>query len=283
MSLPKTTMVFPSTLHGQTNGNLPAHLLVKIGVGSALMEKTAARSFIAMFDEARKLGFNIKHVGHYRSFQEQLNLFLSRYEPVSLAIYTATSGSNRKKWDDANKYGHGSVYWRKRLINGKYPATAATPGSSNHGWGLALDIAEEYDSDSSPDPIRNVFVNWLVGNAHRFGISAELDSEPWHWRYVAGDKIPQATLDFEKRNGSQVEPTQVPAVASPLRFDYPGTPLKVGSKGVAVQLVQAVVGATQDGDFGSATHSRVVAWQSRNGLTADGVVGSTTWKKMFGV
>jgi LAS superfamily LD-carboxypeptidase LdcB len=148
MSLPKTPMVFPSTLHGQTNGNLPAHLLVKIGVGSALMEKTAARSFIAMFDEARKVGFNIKHVGHYRSFQEQLNLFLSRYEPVSLAIYVATSSSNRKKWDEALKYGHGSVYWRKRLINGRYPATAATPGQSNHGWGLALDIAEEYDSDA---------------------------------------------------------------------------------------------------------------------------------------
>jgi len=282
MALPKTTMVFPSTLHGQTNGNLPTHLLVKIGVGTALMERTAARSFIAMFNEARSVGFNIKHVGHYRSFQEQLNLFLSRYEPVSLTIYAATSSSNRKKWDDALKYGHGSVYWRKRLINGRYPATAATPGNSNHGWGLALDIAEEYDSDSAPDPIRNVFVNWLISNAHRFGVSAELDSEPWHWRYVAGDKIPQATLDYEKGAGSNVEPQQAQPVSPSLRFDYPGTPLKVGSKGVAVQLVQAVVGATQDGDFGSATHRRVVDWQSRNGLKADGIVGATAWKKMFG-
>lgn len=281
MSLPKLPMSFPSTLHGQTNGNLPPHLLKQIGVGSALMEVTAARSFMAMFAEARAAGFNIKHVGHYRSFREQLNLFVARYEPVDYTHYVATPSSRRKKWDDAVKYGYPSVYWRKRLINGKYPATAATPGASNHGWGLALDIAEEYDSDSAPDPIRQVFVNWLVVNAHRFGVSAELDSEPWHWRYVAGDVIPEATLQFESNSGSVVKPQQPEPQPVSLKFDYPGSPLKVGSKGVAVQLVQSVVGATQDGDFGQATHRRVVAWQQANGLTGNGIVNAATWKRMF--
>lgn len=282
MTLPKLPMSFPSTLHGQTNGSLPPHLLKKIGVGSALMEITAARSFMAMFAEARSLGFNIKHVGHYRSFKEQLNLFVSRYEPVSFAAYSATPSSRRKKWEDASKYGYGSSYWVKRLVNGRYPATASTPGNSNHGWGLALDIAEEYDSDSAPDPIRNVFVNWLIGNAHRFGISAELDSEPWHWRYVAGDDIPQETLKFEGNFSLPVETHQPKPEGSSLRFDYPGSPLQLGSKGVAVQLVQYVVGATQDGDFGHVTSGRVVAWQTKNGLPATGIVDATTWSKMFG-
>ena len=282
-SLPKARLVMPTSLHGKTNGNLPSSSLTRIGVGSALMEATAARSFIAMFAEARKVGFDIKHVGDYRSFQQQLNLFTSRYQPASLAEYGLTPSSRRKKWDEAKKYGFDSVYWVKKKVGNSYPATAATPGASNHGWGLALDIAEEYDSDTAPDPIRAVFVTWLINNAHRFGISAELDSEPWHWRYVAGDNIPQATLEFENGSGLTIVPAPQPApTTSALDFKYPGKPLKLGSKGVAVQLVQHVVGAKPDGDFGAATHRRVQSWQASNGILADGVVGQVTWRKMFG-
>lgn len=37
-----------------------------------------------------------------------------------------------------------------------------------------------------------------------------------------------------------------------------------------------------DGAFGANTKGAVVAYQTKNGLTADGVVGSGTWTKMFG-
>jgi peptidoglycan hydrolase-like protein with peptidoglycan-binding domain len=68
-----------------------------------------------------------------------------------------------------------------------------------------------------------------------------------------------------------------------LTFTYPGSPVKKGSKGDAVKLVQAIVGANpQDGDFGPGTEGKVKAWQTANGLTADGVIGPVTWKKMFG-
>jgi peptidoglycan L-alanyl-D-glutamate endopeptidase CwlK len=67
-----------------------------------------------------------------------------------------------------------------------------------------------------------------------------------------------------------------------LKFDYPGTPVKKGSKGVTVKLVQAIVGAKTDGDFGPVTEARVKAWQTANRLKADGIVGPVTWKKMFG-
>lgn len=276
--LPIAPMALPSTLRGVENGKLPADLLSKIGVGTARMEKTAARAFIAMFADARKAGFDIRHVGDYRPFDQQLNLFLSRYEPASLASYTATPSARRKKWDDAGKYGYNSVYWVKKKINGSYPATAATPGNSNHGWGLALDIAEEYDKDSSPDPIRQVFVDWLISNAHRYGISAELQSEPWHWRYVSGDRVPEAVLAYERG----AKPTPPAPAGSSLVFDFPGVNLALGSKGAAVKLVQAVVGAKTDGDFGPATERRVVAWQNANELEGTGVVDRKTWKAMFG-
>lgn len=275
--LPIVPVRMPSSLQGQENGKLPSTLLAEIGVPGALMEKTAARSFRAMLAEMRKGGFNPRQVGHYRTFQQQLNLFVSRYEPTSLSTFNATPSSRRKQWNDAGKYGYNSVYWVKKLINGSYPATAATPGSSNHGFGLAIDLAEEYDTDSAPDAIRSQWVQWLVNNASRYGISAELQSEPWHWRYVAGDSIPQAVLDFERTGGSVVTNT-----APALVFAYPGTPLRLGSTGDAVKLVQAVVGATPDGNYGSVTERRVRDWQARNGLLADGVVGPVTWKKMFG-
>ncbi len=282
--LPIAPLVMPSTLRGQQNGMLPASILTQIGVGSARMEITAARSFKAMFAEARKQGFDIRHVGDYRSFQAQLNLFLSRYEPVSVAVYGVTLPANRKRWDAAKQHGYDSVYWRKKKINGKYPATAASPGASNHGWGLALDIAEEYDSDPQADPIRQVFVNWLISNAHRYGISAELQSEPWHWRYVAGDNIPLATLHFEKSGGHVPEPVNPPGppVGPALVFAYPGKQIKRGSQGEAVKLVQAVVGAKPDGDYGPATERRVREWQRANGQFVDGIVGAKTWKAMFG-
>jgi N-acetylmuramoyl-L-alanine amidase len=37
-----------------------------------------------------------------------------------------------------------------------------------------------------------------------------------------------------------------------------------------------------DGDFGAGTEAQVKVWQKANGLTADGVIGPVTWKKMFG-
>jgi peptidoglycan hydrolase-like protein with peptidoglycan-binding domain len=276
--LPITPLVRPSTLIGTENGKLPPHLLDQIGVPGALMEKTAARAFRAMLAEMRKGGFEPRQVGHYRTFQQQLNLFLSRYQEASQATFNETPGAHRKQWNDATKHGYKSIYWVKKLINGRYPATAATPGFSNHGLGLALDLAEEYDNDSAPDPIRTQWVQWLVDNARRFGISAELQSEPWHWRYVAGDRIPQAVLDYERG----VNVTPVEPAAPVLVFAYPGTPVKLGSKGVAVELVQSVVGAKVDGDFGPATERSVKEWQSKNHLLADGIVGPVTWKKMFG-
>jgi peptidoglycan hydrolase-like protein with peptidoglycan-binding domain len=277
-TLPITPLIRPSTLNGVENGRLPAHLLTEIGVPGALMEKTAARAFRAMLAEMRRGGFEPRQVGHYRTFQQQINLFLSRYQETSQATFNSTPSQHRKQWSDAPRHGYKSIYWVKKLINGRYPATAATPGNSNHGLGLALDLAEEYDTDSAPDSIRSQWVTWLVNNAARYGISAELQSEPWHWRYVAGDRIPQAVLDYER--GINITPADQPTPV--LVFAYPGTQVRRGSKGVAVELVQAVVGATVDGDFGPATDRRVRDWQARHGLLADGVVGPVTWKRMFG-
>jgi putative chitinase len=58
--------------------------------------------------------------------------------------------------------------------------------------------------------------------------------------------------------------------------------LKLGSEGEDVKKLQAKLGIEAIGKFGPKTDAAVKAWQSANGLTADGIVGDGTWSKMFG-
>ena len=81
--------------------------------------------------------------------------------------------------------------------------------------------------------------------------------------------------------------------ATGLAVSYPGTPLKIGSRGDNVRLVQeylnALAGAyplprvTVDGIYGSATENAVTAFQRLFGLAADGIVGPRTWERLVGV
>jgi len=57
--------------------------------------------------------------------------------------------------------------------------------------------------------------------------------------------------------------------------------LKIGSTGEEVKKLQAKLGLVADGGFGPKTEAAVKAWQTQNGLTADGIVGDGTWSKMF--
>ncbi len=58
------------------------------------------------------------------------------------------------------------------------------------------------------------------------------------------------------------------------------TTLRVGSKGDMVKKMQKVLGIAADGDFGPGTEKAVKAWQTKNGLTPDGIVGPKTLAKM---
>ena len=57
--------------------------------------------------------------------------------------------------------------------------------------------------------------------------------------------------------------------------------LKLGSEGEDVKKLQVKLGVDPIGKFGPKTEAAVKAWQSSNGLTADGIVGDGTWGKLF--
>jgi putative chitinase len=59
--------------------------------------------------------------------------------------------------------------------------------------------------------------------------------------------------------------------------------LKLGSTGDDVVKLQQKLGVDPIGKFGPKTEAAVKEWQAKNGLTADGVVGDTSWKKLMGI
>ncbi len=76
---------------------------------------------------------------------------------------------------------------------------------------------------------------------------------------------------------------------------YPGTALRVGSSGLDVQTLQTWLGRVRrnypaiptitdpEGTFGESTRAAVQKFQSIFNLTADGIVGKTTWYKLSGI
>ena len=76
-------------------------------------------------------------------------------------------------------------------------------------------------------------------------------------------------------------PVSAPAPAPSGAPAFPGD-LDVGSKGEAVKLVQAKVGAKPDGDFGKKTGEAVSKWRVANGMSAGTKVGPKVWQAMFG-
>ena len=64
------------------------------------------------------------------------------------------------------------------------PGLAAVPGTSNHGWALAVDLCGGIHTAGSPQ------WNWMTANAARFGFvqpdwaaPGGEKPEPWHWEY----------------------------------------------------------------------------------------------------
>ena len=69
--------------------------------------------------------------------------------------------------------------------------------------------------------------------------------------------------------------TTAPKTQSTVTMSLPT--LKKGSKGKAVKVWQAIIGASIDGIFGSNTEALTRTFQSSKGLEIDGIVGTQSW------
>ncbi len=125
----------PGALVGYGNGNIPREALAPIGIANHRLWGPAAASFRSMVVAARREGVEIGVTDSYRSLQGQ--------EAVA-----AKKGL----------YAEGGL--------------AATPGTSNHGWGVALDL------DLDPQAQQ-----WMRSNGARYGFVEDVPREPWHWTF----------------------------------------------------------------------------------------------------
>jgi hypothetical protein len=167
----------PAAIAHAANGQLAGGVLVAIedGHGDPIgeLEATAARAWMAMVAAARADGIYLTDSGDedaYRTLDGQQRMFGQRY--------TTTDQGH------GHRVCNGQTWFLRRGV-----ATAACPGTSKHGLGLAVDVA-----GATPGGRR---LGWLERNAARFGWEWEVVGEPWHLHYWPGDNIPQAVLDHE--------------------------------------------------------------------------------------
>lgn len=115
-------------------------------------------------------GIELKPSGPYdaeRPLSVQKAIFFDRYTTTVLP-------GRPRKW-------YNGQWWYQKPGT----AMAATPGTSNHGKGLAVDFA-------NLGGFGGVGYAWMKKNAGQFGWNNDTGSrinEPWHWEYVAAKDL----------------------------------------------------------------------------------------------
>ncbi len=126
----------PIDLKPYGNGRIPAAALSTVAGTSHTLWEPAARSLEAMRAAAAADGVTIGITDSYRTYETQVDLVARK-----------------------GLYSQGGL--------------AATPGTSMHGWGVAVDL--KLDSAAQ---------TWMRQNGGRFGYVENVAREPWHWQYV---------------------------------------------------------------------------------------------------
>lgn len=176
-------LILPADLVGVENGRLPASKLEALhSYPKGKLHPAARLAFDALALHAWFHGFEVTPTSAadcYRTYERQEKTFLDRYSPKNMG---------RSPMVTRNFQGR---TWYLQPTK----APSATPGTSNHGLGLAVDIA-----NASGD-----LLAWLLGPngfespVIRYGFSWEVadgpNAEAWHIRYVCGDNPPPAVLE----------------------------------------------------------------------------------------
>jgi D-alanyl-D-alanine carboxypeptidase len=117
------------------NGRIPAEALTPIGRGNHRLAAPAAAAFRELEAAAKRDGVTFGVTDSYRSYEAQVDLV------------------KRK-----GLYSQGGL--------------AARPGTSDHGWGKALDL----DLDPKAQA-------WMRANGGKYGWVENVPREPWHWAF----------------------------------------------------------------------------------------------------
>lgn len=169
-----TTFPRPADLTGAINGMLPGSVLdtVRAAEGwSDELHHEAAQAWNRLVAAAAGAGFQLTFTDCYRDVRAQEILFRARFTVIP------TPGQPTVIWQ-------GRTWWlRKDPATGRSLAWANRPGTSNHGWGLAVDAARAV-LGSKAQPFTASMFEWLEAMAPTFGWVWENPKEPWHLVYI---------------------------------------------------------------------------------------------------
>lgn len=130
-----TSAGIPSDLAVYGNGQVPASALASVGATGHRLWAPAASAFETLLAAAKTDGVDIGITDSYRTYDSQVDL------------------AERK-----GLYSEGGL--------------AAKPGTSDHGWGLSLDLRL--------DPAA---LSWMRANGATYGFAEDVPREPWHWTF----------------------------------------------------------------------------------------------------
>ena len=170
------------------NGKLDPSTLTSIGSGHRLAGPAAA-AYTTMASAAKEEGVSWGITDSYRDFNTQVRLAKEK-----------------------GLYSQGGL--------------AATPGRSNHGWGLATDL-------NIKDPKAQA---WLQANAGKYGFST-IPREPWHWEFKGGGASGGSAMAQAKPN--PIKTAEASGEGAAGAGKKPGTE---GSKGADAGKFPALVG-----------------------------------------
>ena len=172
--------VTPPDQYTGTNGNLPDSELKSLSEINFPNEKLAteggaADNFIKMWKAMQAKGIKLPTtMGSYRPYTTQYNIF-----DIDLFISTGGTKDNR---------GKGVVKAKKGSGGG---TAAAYPGTSNHGWGKAVDIG---GTDKRFQKMRC----FIRENGATYGwgwTEGQSIDEPWHFTYYGFDSAGKSLVN----------------------------------------------------------------------------------------
>lgn len=139
---------------------------------------------------------------------------------------------------------------------------------SNHSWGTAIDLT-----------LNGILDNPGNGRTQRglAAIAPIFNRHGWYW----GAGFPREDAMHFELSDQKIRQLHAAGVFGGAPAQLPEPALSVGDRGQQVRRLQEALNARgehliTDGIFGAGTHAAVVAFQARNGLAPDGVVGRLT-------
>jgi len=180
-----------------TNGNVPRSILAPLdgeNYGAAELRRDAAESWNrARADVLARTGIALTVRGWNRTLAEQERFFFERYQKQA----TGDGPFGDVRWYKGARYVR---------VTG---APAAIPGTSNHGWGLAVDV-DDFGAYRTTGNTRSAKATPIL---ERHGWTDDEGSsigEPWH-RVYKPERDTHPTVQEDDMTLTQTEKTQLDA------------------------------------------------------------------------